>query len=211
MPERTIAMDTSHLHQFMNHPYRKWMVMGFALTVFLVGGVPLTDEWRANHRKRHESQEAIQSISLQANDLPTLRQQAVEKHQLVNQESGINHSQMASFRDQCLELIRKHQCRAESVGEGRPLRQPWSDSLKPLVASNAVVREKPKYEVVTNTLDFTIVGELRHLVSLIEDLQSMHDFFVPTRLVIEQHSFEKELRLQIEMALVEIAKSTPAK
>lgn len=204
-------MKTTQLHKFMNHRYRRWFVAGVSLAIVVVGGLPVVDDMRSSYQQRLESQQAIQTVSLQAENLPQLREQAARRLELVSQQSGIGQNQLSLYRDECLKLIRKHHCRAENVGEGRPLRQPWNENLQPLVASTTVVKEKPKYEVITNSLNLTIVGELRHLVSLISDLQSLHDCFVPAKLTIEQHSVENELKLSVDMAMVELVKSTSAK
>jgi hypothetical protein len=201
-------MNATQLHQIMTHRYRNWIVTGIALVIVLVGGLPLTDELSDTKKRASEAQEAIHSIAYQADNLPALRQRVEQLQLQAEQESGIGESRLSEFRDECLRLIRKHSARAENVTEGRPMRHPWTETYELMVAPSPSANKKHEYEVVTNSLKLTVVGELRQLVSLLEEIQQLDDFLVPIRLTIQQHSAEFDQKMELELAMVELVKAT---
>jgi hypothetical protein len=201
-------MNTTQLHQIMTHRYRIWIVTGIALVIVLVGGLPLTDELSDTQKRASEAQEAIHSISFQADNLPALRQRVEQLKLQAEQEAGIGEARLSEFRDECLRLIRKHGTRAENVTEGRPMRQPWTEAYEPMVAPSPTANKKHEYEVVTNSLKLTVVGELRQLVTLLEEIQQLDDFLMPIKLTIQQHNAELEQKMEIELAMVELVKVT---
>ena len=201
-------MNKTHLYQIMTHRFRNWIVTGIALVIVLVGGLPLTDELSDAKKRANEAQEAIHSISFQAANLPNLRQRVEQLQLQAEQESGIGEARLAEFRDECLRLIRKHNTRAENLSEGRPMRHPWTESYEPMVAPSPTANKKHEFEVVTNSLKLTVVGELRQLVSLLEDIQQLDEFLIPIKLTIQQHQAEMDQKMEIELAMIELVKAT---
>jgi len=177
------------------------------LAVLVAGGLPFWEERQLASKLKRDLQGEIRAISLQSQLLPKLREDAIRKNQEVSGQTGIELNRLPEHREQIQQLIRSSQCRLISSSEGKTLKQPWSPEIDPLKLSNSIRKDKPKFEIASTSMTFTVEGKLQNLDRLIAKLRDIHDFAVLSKLSVQQPMTSEELRMDFEMTLFQIMKS----
>ena len=195
-------MAETIVHQFLNHPRRSWMVGIATVATSVLIGIPLYDDFQSIRGQKLELVESIEEAQQAAEKLPELQERFEQMQSLdLASSKSLAPEQAIRLREEIVELIRKCDSRLLRATPGDPFTRSWGEKDDPFESVAPKGSEKSKYQLVTTKLGLVVEGSMPNLMRMIQELSSLHQMAVPTKLQLRQGGEEEKLNLDIEMTM----------
>ncbi len=171
--------------------------------------IPLYDDFQSVRSQKLELVSKIEEAEQAAERLPELREKFEQMQSLeLASSKSLAPEQAVRLREEIVELIRKCDSRLLRATPGDPFTRAWGEKDDPFSSNAPKGSEKSKYQLVTTKLGLVVEGAMPNLMKMIQELSSLHQMAVPTRLQLRQGGENEKLNLDIEITLFHLERKS---
>ena len=197
-------MSKSVIQEFFYHKNRHWMVGVATFTLAIGLGIPTWDQMAKAKSSSNQLRESIREIALQATELPVLREEFKRGEENENRRRGIDEATAIQIRERIVAILRENGCRLLSVQLSDPQHSQWMPGMNPIGLQSATIGDDPKFELSTIKLSVIVEGNLKQVLEMTNAVQHLHEMAIPTRLDLQQQSNGHDLKLEVDLALIDL-------
>lgn len=202
-------MTNSPIQQFYNHPYRHWMVGGATALLGFVICLPAYDKFSGVRSEIAELEEQIDEVTRSVSNIEPLRQRVAEAEALSsNGQETVDKETAMKLREDVVRLIHDHHCRLLQCQLTDPNIAPFDKDTDPFAKRSSGDVKKAKFQLVKTKMNLSAEGTLKQISQLVDEIAVLHAMAVPTRMVLEQEGADEQVKIEIELTLLDLTKNT---
>lgn len=200
-------MVESRLHSFMNHSANRTLLFCTAVTVAIVGVMPLANAWLEQRHRRIEADAVraeVGELEVTVEQLQNLLAECRTSTGALEAEM-IDAEQAEAFRDQIVELVRTSDCRLRNLALAERSQRRWLEGDSPLADGDVNHFDDDDattpYVLESQRLELIISGRFEGVQALLAKVQSLRRLFSTQSLEIHTEQAQSEITLQWELTL----------
>ncbi len=202
-------MAESPIQQFLNYPYRNWIVAGATILLMLLISLPAYERLARVRAETSELTDQIRNTNESLANLPALQKQEARTRAVVAGRLPLIDSEGAlHIREELVRMMHALDCRLLNIQLKDPQSSPWSEGDDPLATKATNSRKATEFQLVRTRLSFSAEGSLGRITRLIDQLSNLHDYAVPTSMHLRQQSEANLVKIEMELALLNLKRDT---
>ena len=171
-----MEMIEAYLRRFLDHPKRRTIVILITCGVAMLTVWPAVDKYCALRKQEIELlgslEEAQNAVSVAEQQQQMATKFAGELEEL--EQRGVSDVDVSRFKTEISQMVRDAGCTARKLDVAAPLKRAWRNTDDPLTlkfTGPAGAAEETPYQLRSQQMNLTVVGEAPKVLKLLADMQ----------------------------------------